>query len=244
MVFGFLAFSPQKSRMKCSASSGMSSGPLAQRRHLDGDHGEAVEEVLAKTALAGQVGEVSVRRGDHAHVDAEGVLAPHALEGLLLQHAQHLGLGHQAHVADLVEEERAPVGALEASAAPADGAGEGAALVAEQLRLDQLLGDGRAVHLDEGPRAPRRLGVDGPRHQLLARCRSRRGSARGHWLARRWRSAGAASSMTRLFADDLLARGRAARAGRGSRARAGRGRARAWRRAAIFSRESGFSMKS
>ena len=43
-------------------------------------------------------------------------------------------------VADLVEEQRAAVGQLEAPAALAVGAGEGAALVAEQLRLEQRLG--------------------------------------------------------------------------------------------------------
>ena len=39
--------------------------------------------------------------------------------------------------------------------ASASGAGEGALLVAEQLALDQLLGDRRAVDLDERPRAAR-----------------------------------------------------------------------------------------
>ena len=40
--------------------------------------------------------------------------------------------------------------------------------MAEQLALDQFLGDGRAVHLHEPLVAPRRQGVDRPRHQLLA----------------------------------------------------------------------------
>ena len=71
------------------------------------------------------------------------LLAAHPLEGLLLQDAQHLGLGLEAHVADLVEEERAAVGQLELAAPPRDRAGEGAALVAEQLGLDQLLRDRR-----------------------------------------------------------------------------------------------------
>ena len=153
----------------------MSSCALAQRRHLDGDHGEAVEEVLAEAALGDLLLQVLVRGGEHADVDAERLLAAHALERLLLQHAQHLGLRLQAHVADLVEEDRAAVGQLELAAAPRHRAGEGAALVAEELGLDQLLGDGRAVHLDEGAVAARRLRVDGARDQLLAGRRSRRG---------------------------------------------------------------------
>ena len=48
------------------------------------------------------------------------------------------------------------------------GAGERALLVAEELRLDQLVGDRRAVHLHEGAVAAQALAVHGPRHQLLA----------------------------------------------------------------------------
>src|SRR2546422_829787 len=86
----------------------------------------------------------------------------------LLEGAQDLGLGLEAHVADLVEEQRPPVGHLEPAAPPGQRAGEGALFVAEQLRLDELLGDGGAVDLDERPVAPRRERVDGPRPQLLA----------------------------------------------------------------------------
>jgi hypothetical protein len=47
-------------------------------------------------------------------------------------------------------------------------AGEGAFLVAEQLTLEQGLGDGRAVDGDEGARAARAQVVDGAGSQLLA----------------------------------------------------------------------------
>ena len=146
----------------------MSSVRWRSGRHLDGDDGEPVEEVLAETALGDQLREVLVRGGEDAHVHAERLLAADALEGLLLQRAQHLGLGLDAHVADLVQEQRAAVGQLELSAPPADRAGERAALVTEQLGLDQLLGDGGAVDLDERAVPSRGLGVDGARHQLLA----------------------------------------------------------------------------
>ena len=48
------------------------------------------------------------------------------------------------------------------------GAGERALLVAEQIGLDERLGDGGRVDGDEGPVTPRALMVDGPRDQLLA----------------------------------------------------------------------------
>ena len=71
------------------------------------------------------------------------------LHRLLLQHAQHLGLRLQAHVADFVEENRAAVGHLELAAAIRDRAGERAPHMAEQLALDQLLGNRGAVDFDE-----------------------------------------------------------------------------------------------
>jgi hypothetical protein len=54
----------------------------------------------------------------------------------LLQHAQELGLHHEPHVPDLVEEQRAGVGRLEGAAAVRDGSGEGSLHVAEHLALD------------------------------------------------------------------------------------------------------------
>src|SRR5262249_47722102 len=57
---------------------------------------------------------------------------------------------------------------LEATDARAVGAGERAALVAEELRLEQRLRQRRAVHLDQRPLAARRAAVDQPREHLLA----------------------------------------------------------------------------
>ena len=51
------------------------------------------------------------------------------------------------------------------------GAGERAAHVAEQLGLEQRFRQRAAVERDERPVAPRRVEVDGARHQLLARAR-------------------------------------------------------------------------
>ena len=53
-------------------------------------------------------------------------LPPDARELAVLEHAQQLGLHGRRHVADLVEEERAAVGLLEAAAAPLGAAPENA----------------------------------------------------------------------------------------------------------------------
>ena len=56
-------------------------------------------------------------------------------------------------MSDLVEEDRAPRGGLEEACARGSGVGKGAALVAEELRLDERRWKRGAVHLDEGTRA-------------------------------------------------------------------------------------------
>ena len=94
--------------------------------------------------------EILVGRGEDAHVDVDHVLAADARDLARLQRAQHLGLRDEVHVADLVEKERAAVRLLEEPAALEHRAGERAPLVAEQLALDELARDRRAVDLDEG----------------------------------------------------------------------------------------------
>ena len=77
-------------------------------------------------------------------------------------------LGVGAHVADFVEEQRAAVGLLEAADALLVGAGERPLLVAEQLRLEQVLLQRGAVDLDEVAPGAQRVVVDGAGDQLLA----------------------------------------------------------------------------
>ena len=130
---------------------------LAQRRHLDGDDVQAVVEVLAELAGRDHRRQVAVGRGDQPDVDLDGAGAAQPLEFVLLEHAQDLRLRVRAHVADFVEEQRAAVGLLEPADALLVGAGEGALLVAEQLRLEQVLLQRGAVHLDEVARGAVRV---------------------------------------------------------------------------------------
>ncbi len=103
------------------------------------------------------------------HVHPDRPRAAQALELLLLQHAEQLGLQLRWDVTDFIEEQRPPVRQLEAAYPLADGAGEGALLVAEQLALQQPGGDGGAVDLDEGPLAADAEVVQRTGDELLAR---------------------------------------------------------------------------
>ncbi len=87
----------------------------------------------------------------------------------LLQHAEQVDLCPGRQLADLVEEERAPASHLEPAGLLAVGAAEGPLLVAEQLAVDERLGQGADARGDERPRPAGAGVVQGPGDQLLAR---------------------------------------------------------------------------
>ncbi len=90
-----------------------------------------------------------MRGADDARVDRDRLAAADPLDHALLEEAQQLDLQRQRNVADLVEEQGAALRHLDLADVRLDRAGEGAALVAEQLGLQQGLGDGGAVDGDE-----------------------------------------------------------------------------------------------
>ena len=112
-----------------------------------------------------------MRRGNESNVGALRAVAAQALVLALLQHAQQLGLHDERQLADLVEEERATARGLDAPRTGPIGPGERAALMAEELALQQLALEHSAVDGDEGLLAARALLVDRARHDLLAGAR-------------------------------------------------------------------------
>ena len=89
---------------------------LAQRRDEEGDDVEAVEEVFAEVAARDLLFQVLVGGGDDAHIGVYGMGCADRQEALFVERAQDACLRLEAHVADLVEEEGATVGALECAA--------------------------------------------------------------------------------------------------------------------------------
>ena len=69
---------------------------------------------------------------------------------------------------NFVEKERAAVGGFEIADLVADGAGEGAAAIAEEFGFDQGVGDGAAIDGDEGLVARDAVVVDRPGEQFFA----------------------------------------------------------------------------
>ena len=68
-----------------STSAGMSAPALAQRRHADRQHVQAVVQVLAELALAHQRREVARSGGDHAGVEGDDLVGAQRLDLAFLQ---------------------------------------------------------------------------------------------------------------------------------------------------------------
>ena len=75
------------------------------------------------------------------------------------------------HVADLVQEQRAAFRLFEATATQALRAGERAALMAEKLGFEQVLGNSRGVDCDERPGGARAVPVQRPGNEFFAGAR-------------------------------------------------------------------------
>ena len=95
-------------------------------------------------------------------------MAAHPAQPSGLQHAQQLGLQVERQLADFVEDQGAARGFLEPAELALAGAGEGAALVPEELALGQLAGQGAAIDGHEGAVGDGAQLVQGARQQLLA----------------------------------------------------------------------------
>ncbi|MDT4834630.1 hypothetical protein FQZ97_682740 [compost metagenome] len=142
---------------------------LAQRGQAHHQAVEAVVEVFAEVAARDHVLDVLVGGADHGHVHVHFLASPQRADPALLQHAQQPRLQVLGHVTDFVEEQRAAVGLQDL----ADGAllartGEGAFFIAEQLGLDQRLGNRCAVDRNEGLTGTVRVTMDRLREQVFA----------------------------------------------------------------------------
>ena len=97
------------------------------------------------------------------------VAAPSGSNSSPDQGPDELGLRPDVHLPDLVQEEGPGVGEEELALLVLQGVGRVALGRAEQLVLDDVVGDGGAVDLDEAVLPPAALLMDQPGGQLLAR---------------------------------------------------------------------------
>ena len=145
--------------------------PLAERGKRDREDTESIVQVLAERLLADGLEQIAVGGGDDPDIDFPRGRPADSVELVFLQDAEQLRLRLEGELADLVEEDRPPIGELKPADSPGDGAGEGPLLMTEKLALDEPGGKCRAVELDQRLIPALAVGVDRPRDQFLARAR-------------------------------------------------------------------------
>src|SRR5690348_10712558 len=86
---------------------------LPNRRQIDTEYVEPVEQIRPEPSLSDQHFQLSVRRRDASEVHLDGLVSSHAHDLPLLQHAQQVGLCLQTDVPNFIQEHRAAFGNFE-----------------------------------------------------------------------------------------------------------------------------------
>ncbi len=122
---------------------------IPQRRHLNGEHREAVVQILAESSCFGFDRQVPVGGGYQSDVHRPRAAFSHALKLPFLNHPKKLGLQLQRDLADLVQEDCAAVREFKPAHAVLNGSGKRTSDVTEELALKQLFWNSGAVDTDQ-----------------------------------------------------------------------------------------------
>src|SRR5262249_36126395 len=118
---------------------------LAQGRDADRNDVQSVIEVFAETSVFDHCLEITICGSQHADVNLNRARATDSKYLFLLQCPQQFRLHADVDFADFIQKERAFVGNFKQAFLFDDGSREGAFLVTEELRFEQILVDRRAV---------------------------------------------------------------------------------------------------
>src|SRR6266567_1012624 len=140
---------------------------LSQGRQHDFHHSQSIVEVLSKLPARDLFRQSGIGRREHPHVARDAPPTPQALDLPFLKNPQQFGLQSHRHIADLVQENGSPLGALEAPDARFD-SGRDSAFDPEKLRLQKRLRQGSAVDGHEGLVGAIAARMDHARDQLFS----------------------------------------------------------------------------
>src|SRR3954452_21172983 len=82
---------------------------LSERSNIDRDYVQSVVQVFAKSPLLQSFSQVHIRSGHDSNVNIAGKIRPEPLKLLFLENPEQLHLNVGGHIANLVEENGAPV---------------------------------------------------------------------------------------------------------------------------------------
>ena len=127
---------------------------LAQRRKLNRNDVQPVEQILAESSRTDLGPRVAVGGAHDSDIGRAGGVLSHALYDAILEESQHFDLQGRFHLADLVQKQRSAVRHERRAFAFGAGTSERPFDVAEKLALQQIVRDGCAVQRDERPLRP------------------------------------------------------------------------------------------
>src|SRR5262249_40606270 len=110
---------------------------LAQRRQVNLERVEPVEQVLAEILVRDHLSQVAVRRAHHPDIGADRLSVADSVQFTGLEEAKQLYLDVLVQLAKFVEKQRAAVGHLEEALVVSVGPGKGPLAVAEELAFDE-----------------------------------------------------------------------------------------------------------
>ena len=143
-------------------------GPITQWRQGQGDDRKTIVEVFTERALTNGLIEILVGRGDESDVGLDRLCTAHAIKSLILQDTQQVALQRERHVPDLIEKDGSTLSNFDFSCLAFHGAGERSLFMAEELVLEKIFGDRRAVYGHKGFVFSRAPSVNRASHDLLA----------------------------------------------------------------------------
>ena len=121
-----------------------------QRRQVELYYFEAVVEIAPEFPLRDRLTKVAVGRGNQPDIDGDRFGATNPCHLPLFHDPQQPHLARKGHFADFIEKDGASLSLFEGALVLCLGVGESAFLVAEELVLQQVLGDGGTVDCPEG----------------------------------------------------------------------------------------------
>src|SRR5690606_27867835 len=127
-----------------------------------------MEKILTEAPFQNALLQRLVGGRNDAHVRPNSLGAAHPIEAALCQDPQQPRLQVERHVTDFVQEQGASARFLQAATALLGSAGEGAPLVAKQLGLKQVFGNGGSVQSYERHASSPTVLMQGPGNQFLA----------------------------------------------------------------------------
>src|SRR5262249_14931910 len=142
--------------------------PLPKGEQVDRHHLEAVVQISPECLVRDCLLQVQIGGGDDPDVDPDSPTSADPFDLPFLEHPQQLRLKLRLERADLIQEQRAPLGQLELSEPPLERTRERASLVAEQFRLDERFGQRWEVDWNEWLLLAGALAVDGVCDEFLA----------------------------------------------------------------------------